>query len=263
MSGESARRRLVALLGTEPGAPPLERIVALAERLRCELHATFVEDTALLWSAALPFTRWVAPSGASEPAFEPEAVRRALRLMAEDLRLRLADLARGRRLQVSFAFVAASELAASAGERDFLLLTATRARLLAALPRPPRLPASLPVLVLGEGRGALLVLYAGDPRVLELAREIAGAAGGEILLLALAEDAKTAEARLREAEERLAGLPVGGKSAATFARDPLKHLPPDLIQRGVGLAILDGAVAGRLLARVAELASAPRPREIG
>ena len=262
MTEARTSRRLVAVLGTEPGAAPLERIVMLAERLHCEIHATFVEEAALLWSAALPFTRWVAPSGASEPAFEPEAVRRALRLMAEDLRLRLADLARGRRLHVSFAFVAASELVTLAGERDFLLLTAARARLLAALPRPPRLPASLPVLVLGEGRGPLLVLYAGDPRVLELAREIAGATGGEILLLALAEDAKTAEARLREAAEGLAGLPVGEESAATLSRDPLKRLPPDLIQKGVGLAILDGAVAGQLLARVAELASAPRPREI-
>ncbi len=253
-------RRLVAVLGAEPGAAPLERIVGLAEHLRCEIHAAFLEDVALLWSAALPFTRWVAPSGASEPAFEPATVRRAMRLTAEDLRLRLSELARGRRLSCSFAFLAVGELAGAVRERDFLLLTAARAEVLASLPRPPELPSTLPLVVLGEARGSLLLVYAGDPRVLDLARDLALATCGELLLLALAGDAGTARARLREAAKRLGDLPVREASAATFDRDPLKRPPADLIQRGVGLAVLDGAVAGRLLAGVAELARGPRIR---
>ncbi len=260
MTDGDRSRRLIAVLGAEPGVASLERIVGLAEQLRCEIHAAFLEDLALLWSAALPFTRWVGASGASEPAFEPEVVRRALRLMAEDARLRLAELARGRRLHFSFTFLAVGELVGVAGERDFLLLTAVRAAQLAALPRPPALPASLPVVLLGASRGPLLLVYAGDPRVLELTREIARGSGGEILLLALAADAKTARARLREARAALADLPLGGDFAATFDADPLKRIPPDLIQRGVGLAILDGAVAGRLLAAAAELAHGPRVR---
>ncbi len=260
MTDTHRSRRLIAVLGAEPGVGSLERIVGLAERLRCEIHAAFLEDLALLWSAALPFTRWVGISGASEPAFEPAAVRRALRLMAEDARLRLAELARGRRLHCSFTFLAVGELVGLVGERDFLLLTAARAAQLAALPRPPAFPASLPVVLLGTSRGPLLLVYAGDPRVLELARDIARGSGGEILLLALAADPETARDRLREARAALDDLPIGGDVAATFDGDPLKRLPPDLIQRGVGLAILDGAAAGRLLAAVAELAHGPRVR---
>ncbi len=262
MTGNPGSRRMIAILGTEPALPQLERIVGLAERLQCEIRATFMEDVALLWSAALPFTRLIARSGASEPAFEPAAVRRALRLMAEDVHLRLAELARSRRLHCSFTLLAASELRTVVEERDLLLLTAAQARLLAALPRPPELPASLPLVLLGETRGPLLVIYAGNERVLQLARNLAAGTGSEILLLALAEEAGTARQRLQEARQRLGDVRIREDLALTFAPDPLKQLPPDLIQKGVGLAIVDGAVAGRLLAGLAELLHAPRARDL-
>ncbi len=262
MTGNPGSRRMIAILGTEPALPQLERIVGLAERLQCEIRAAFMEDVALLWSAALPFTRLIARSGASEPAFEPEAVRRALRLMAEDVHLRLAELARSRRLRCSFTLLAAGELRAVIEERDLLLLTAAQARLLAALPQPPELPASLPLVVLGESRGPLLVIYAGNERVLQLARSLAAGTGSEIVLLAMAAEAGEARARLREAEEQLGEVRIREDLALTFDRDPLKQLPPDLIQKGVGLAILDGAVAGGLLGALADLLHAPRARRL-
>ena len=84
---QDERPRLV--LTMDPGnlsPAALEAGVRLAASLGRDVVGVYVEDTALVEAAALPFTRMVPGRCAGEPAFDALSMRRALRIWADRAR---------------------------------------------------------------------------------------------------------------------------------------------------------------------------------
>ena len=80
----TAGRILVALDASRQGFAALEVAAALAEQLRAELHGLFIEDASLLKLAALPMSQEVCFSVCTPRPLDAAALRRRLRVKAEE-----------------------------------------------------------------------------------------------------------------------------------------------------------------------------------
>lgn len=186
MAREGERPRVVFVFGSreELGAR-VERVIAFAGRLDGELLAAFVEDTAVVWSAALPFTRAVSPSGGVRP-LEPELARRALRLQARELRARFLERTAGNGTMCRFVELTAHRFELALERRDIPLFTPEQARALIEITGRLPVPDELPTAILGRGGGPIVAFCGRSREFLERALWLAGREGCPLVLVATA-----------------------------------------------------------------------------
>jgi nucleotide-binding universal stress UspA family protein len=152
-----AIRRILAAFG--PGtltAPALGGAVDLAARLGAELETLFVEDTALLGLAELPFVRQLGLPALPEGCPARGDLELQLRALATEGQKRLAALAAPQRLRWSFARTRGpmAETIARAAERADLVLLGSGSRPIA---REARLDPSVRALLIRATRPVLLL----------------------------------------------------------------------------------------------------------
>ena len=95
------RRVLVAVDPCRQNLEALHRALTLAERLRAEFTALFVEDENLLHLAGLPFTQEVHRASAVSRRLDTRQLARTLRIQAENLRRTVVRNAEERKIQAS------------------------------------------------------------------------------------------------------------------------------------------------------------------
>lgn len=188
-------RLVVALPPDEASLALLDSAMALADRLERELLGLFLEDQGLLAAAGLPFTRIVPRRAASEAAFDLASTERAVRVLAERARARLAGSAAAQRVRWRFEVVRGGLGAVALEAGDVLALGLAGALLAEPGPAPP----PCPVVVMGRRGGPVVVVHEGSPATLALAERLAGDGGVPLVVLAASEDL------LAAARERLAG----------------------------------------------------------
>lgn len=197
----AAGRLVVALPPDEASLALLDAALALADRLQRELLGLFLEDEGLLAAAGLPFTRIVPRRALAEVAFDVASTERAVRVLAERARHRLAAAGTRSvrwRLEVLRGGLEAAGLEAG----DVLALGVTGA-LLAGTPSGP-LPC--PVVVIGRRGGPVLLVHEGSEEVLRLAEALARDGGLPlVVLVAGPEEAEAARRRFGEGVRVLSG----------------------------------------------------------
>jgi hypothetical protein len=214
-------RRIIVLAEPSPaGRRRLESAARLAARRGLSLAGLFIEDEALLRSAALPFTREVSASSAAPRPLGTERLERQLKAQARALSRHLEQTARNLALEWSFRVTRGRPgEAVEAGPEDLVVmgrptggapgsgLTGTSTAPVMLLPETD-LPADRPVVALVGDPGA-----AGE-RTLDLAIELADdpATDLQVLLppLTAAERARLEEAVSGWLRERGLKVPVRG-----------------------------------------------------
>jgi hypothetical protein len=152
----SAARQLLALLDDAAQATPLiELSSALAQSLHRPLEVVYVESTAALLAAALPFTRVLAPGGAQWQSWQPHDVERGYRAEAARLRALVEQLARRQAIEGTLRVVRGALLQAALElqpQSDLMLLAARAGTATLAPPtrRSHRRAARRVVVVLGD-----------------------------------------------------------------------------------------------------------------
>jgi nucleotide-binding universal stress UspA family protein len=171
---ERQRRILVALDTSAHGRAALEAAAAFAADLEADLLGLFVEDANLLRLAALPFARESGWGPGGDAPMQEQAMARALRAEAEQLRRELAAAAE--RLHVRWSFRVArglvyEEIRVAAERVDLIVMgcagrnPTTGARLGSTARRTAQAgPCSVALLRPGArpGRPVVLVYPAGD-----------------------------------------------------------------------------------------------------
>jgi hypothetical protein len=209
------RRILVALDAGEQSLADLEEVARLAAGLQAELVGLFIEDTELFSAAALPVTRMVSHQGQAETGLDTALMQRALRVWAARSRESLAAAARHWQVRWSFRVARgtlAEQLLSQVQDFDLLALgkagAPTReARLRAETLRVTE-QARCSVLLLHRAarpNRPVVVIYEGAERPLALGQDLARVYGSPLVVLALGQDAKTAESLERDAAEWLGG----------------------------------------------------------
>ncbi|MCX7629184.1 MAG: hypothetical protein N2038_02935 [Geminicoccaceae bacterium] len=186
MNAAEPARLVVALPPEEEALVALEAAFAMAERLEREIVAILLADERLMASAALPFTRIVPRTAATDFEFDVSQTRLMLRVMAERAKHRLERIAAARRVRWRIETAEGLE-AGMLAESDLLAFAA------ASWEEPPTRRAG-PVLVIRRGSGPLVLVHERTDGGLELARDLAERAG--LPLVVLASDAnRAAEAK--------------------------------------------------------------------
>ena len=227
------RRILVALDAASFSESALESAAELAARLEAELRGIFVEDLDLLHSAALPFVREFSLTSAGGLDFDMDSVEHKWRLLAAQARRILEAAAARSQLRHSFAVVRdqlAKALAAASTDIDLVVLQGS----CRPLARHFRLDAPARSAVFGLATSVLL-LEPGSPlprtvfvvfdegetasKALSIAARLAIAAGGELVALLAAANARD-QARLELAvRDALADQAVSFRTEAIPAHD--------------------------------------------
>ena len=270
-------RRLLLVLDAMSGfAASAEAAVRLARHFEAEFAALYVESEEILRLAGHPGARLVAATPETETGSEKtsgldaEALARALRARAEEVRRTVEQAARGSAVSASFAIRRgriAAEVASFASQSDLVIVAwaeraawpgpISTARAAEAMARAN--PGS--ILFLREGRaltGPVVVAFDGTEaaeRALEAGAAIAGTAGNPIEVILATPRMAEAERWQDEIRKRLAGtnaeleflhLPGGGRDElCTAAR-----------ARGAALVVVgadmrgDETRAGELLDRL-------------
>lgn len=127
---EATRRVVLGLDALGSGQPAIEIAARLAAALEADLHGLFVESTALIELATLPFAALVEQSGAIT-SVDRGAIERALRRVAESVRRELGQAAERAKLSTSFQVARGrllAELRGAAGENDLVVVAGASTR---------------------------------------------------------------------------------------------------------------------------------------
>jgi nucleotide-binding universal stress UspA family protein len=199
----SIERVVVPLDAASENREAIDTAARLAAHAKVPLHGVFVEDEDLLRLARLPFVRHVMPGPGIEP-LSVETIERQLRAAAERARKELAAAATRHRIDWSFEVVrrANGPLLVAAGERDLVVAGALSRPVgghfrvewrgwsaIASVPGPLLLAQrgwdpSGPVLAVLRDRRP------GSARLLDVAAQLAAAAGGALTVICPPELAK-------------------------------------------------------------------------
>lgn len=195
MSGPSAGggRLVVALPPDEASLALLDAALALADRLQRDMLGLFLEDEGLLAAAGLPFTRIVPRRAVAEVAFDVASTERAVRVLAERARHRLAAAVGARSVRWRLEVVRGGLGALGLDPGDVLALGVAGA----LLPETQAASLPCPVVVIGRRGGPVLLVHEGSQEVLRLAEGLAR--DGRLPLVVLAaspEEALTARRAL-------------------------------------------------------------------
>lgn len=226
----------------------LEEAALMAQRLQAELATAFSGNPALLWSAALPFTRLVSRFGHSAGEFRPEQARRALRLAAAELERLAARVAERFALSFRFLELEAPLFVRALRPGDLLVADARELRALLAVTGELALPAGS-VLILRTARpGPLVALSAGDRTTLSLVARLVGESGAGALVHV---------APAASAEEIAAALPFPIPldmhiHPAPDLETALEACRRDIVERGAAAVVVDGAIVGATLPALLE-----------
>ncbi len=202
-------RRIVMALDTASSVlPAIEAAAGLALGLNAELAGLFIEDERLLRFAGLPFAREFGFASARARPLAPDAIERALRAQAEQLRRLLAATAE----RLSFAWTleivrgeVPRSVLARAGASDLLVLgrseyswPGTKRRIDPAQ-RFPSL-AARPVAVVFDGSATAL-------RALSIGSTLAEVTGSELIVFIAATGAQSFIDLRQQAAQHLPGRP--------------------------------------------------------
>ena len=227
------RRILVALDAASFSESALDSAVELAARLEAELSGIFVEDLDLLRSAALPFVREYSLTSAGGADFDTASVERELKLLAAQARRALEAAAARTRVRHSFAVVRgqlAAALAAASAGIDLVVLQGScrplaRHLRLGAPGRSVAFGVASSVLLLEPGARlprTVFVLFdegAAGSKALAIAARLALVAGGELVALLEAADARERARLERAVRDALANETVNFRLEAVPAHD--------------------------------------------
>lgn len=229
------RRVLVALDASEPSRAALEAAAVLADRAGAEIAALFVEDENLLRLSGLPRATAFSRGGAPPCALDPVSMGRELRVVGEQMRRWVEDVASRLRVRATFrstrGHVGAEILAAARGA-DLVVLgrrgqNAGRGSL-GSTARAVALAGGAVLLIAADERIESPVVVAVDgtaegDAALDLAAAIARAARGPLVVLAVPgggaprqEVARRAQARLRDAKVEAQIRPIDRADAASL-----------------------------------------------
>lgn len=217
--GFAVRRIVIALESGCENLRALDQAAELAERMKAELHAVFVEDLRLLRVAALPFTRQVSLCPAGTHPLEPGDVESELRALAAGLRRHLEDVATRLKLAWSFETVRGDPLSviSATDSRDVLVVeTSTR-----PFARHLRLSTEWSEIAITCERPCLLLGTETGGRKGVLAVHDGSEAGERALSAAMAMDGGGAGLSIAATEQ-------------TLGRADLVHRFPDVPLRSVG-----------------------------
>lgn len=228
------RRVLVALSGIEGEWAHLDAALDLAERLRAELTALFVEDVNLLRASRLSCVREVGRASAQSRQLEFANVERGLKIAAVEAESRLRQGAEPRVLRYSFQVMRG---------RPVSRLLDLAERLDAVLLAPPawerrRPAASRPIALVYDAS-------AEAERALALAAGLARGTGSPLHLLMPAAGDAVYRQCLALAREQVAGLALSGERIApdTVLADRINRLDAGLLvlhaASGFNAAMLD------------------------
>ncbi|MBI5938417.1 MAG: hypothetical protein HY850_11290 [Betaproteobacteria bacterium] len=214
------RRVLVALSGIEGEWVHLDAALDLAERLRAELTALFVEDANLLRASMLPCVREIGRASAQSRQLEFASLERGLKMAAAEAESRLRQGAEPRALRYSFQVMRG---------RPVSRLLDLAERLDAVLLAPPaweqrRPAASRPIAVVYDAS-------AEAERALALAAGLARGAGSPLHLLIPAADDTAYRRYLALVREQVAGLALSGERIVpdTALADRINRLDAGLL----------------------------------
>lgn len=240
------RFRIVVCIG-EPW-PPAERLLEEAARLaaglEAELVAALVENPALLWSAALPFTRAVSRFGLANGDFEPRSARRAMELFAAELERLVARSAQRFALRWHCLRLELERSARQLRPGDVVVATPAVLRELLASAGRLVLPPGTSLLVRTGRAGPVVAVSAGEPRTLALLGRLAEEGDREFVLHLLGPPA--AAEPLRGPIERLAVLPGVRIRRGAELDEVLNAAAADIIQQRAGAVLIDGALVERV-----------------
>ncbi|HLV45322.1 MAG TPA: universal stress protein [Aggregatilineales bacterium] len=273
MSEPALRRIIVAVDGSPQSLQALEAAAGLAASLEAELHGLFVEDSALLQLASLPFAREVRTYTATVRQINPEIVQGQLRRQSLQARRAIESVAV--RARVAWAFrvrrgPVVGELLDEMSEADLVVLGRGRhlgQRRLGSTARAILLETTRPVLMIDKRLPPsphALVLFDGSERAertLALTSEIVDALDGYLTLACAAGSPGTAliaqrqgftrlRAQGREAQCRWLIKPTVHKLATVFQaeRADLLAVPGDIgLLGGENLAHLLQHISGPVL----------------
>lgn len=241
------RRVVVCLAEVAPASRRLlEEAARLAARLESELVAAFFGNPALLWSAALPFTRAVSRFGVADRDFDVASARRALRLMAAEVQRLAAELARQVGIACAFVELASEPALHALQPGDILVAEADALRALRAAVGTLELPAGTVLVLRGRQPGPLIALSAGEPSTLALIDRLRQESGLEVIVHLI--DRATPAAMQGEGQAHAAALPSVRIRRSADLHEALKAATTDIIEQGAGGVILDGALAAMALA---------------
>lgn len=125
MSNSTIKRILVALDASEANRSALLAAVSLANQLKAELQALFVEDINLLRLAALPFAREITAGAHFKRQLDVSAMEKQLHAQVERLRRFVETTAQQQQLKVEFKVLRgeiASAIQTAAQEMDLLVI---------------------------------------------------------------------------------------------------------------------------------------------
>lgn len=271
------RRIVVALDAASSGAAFLDAAVELARSVEAELEGLFVEDTALMRLAGLPFASELRlPTGLPQ-RLDAVAIEREVRLIAAGARRALETSAEREHVRCTFRIVRGrleAEVCAAVAAADLVILDTAGPPVM----RHGRLrsaadiaAAGYSVLLLPERRvtaGAVAVVYDGTPasgRALAAAARFAGpraagAAAPSLAVLCFGETAAAAKDAENAARAALEPTGISAKFAAAAGAESLTEalrrtadtlvvLPAALLAAAEGDRILAAAPGPVLLVR--------------
>ncbi len=213
------QRILVGVDASAGSLSALEAAAGLAAELHSELIGLFVEDDDLLSLAGLPFSQEVTLTG-SVRSLDPAQIEQEMKHRATAARRALQRVAEQRRLRWNFQVVrgrVTRELSAAADRMDLLCVGPC------ARPATRRGSRGETARLVSQARGAVLYLErhaearskpvmallnggAYDRDAAEICNRVAGARGGDVVLVIRAEDEKQAGQILDMARQRLGSV---------------------------------------------------------
>lgn len=229
------RRVLVALDASEPSRAALEAAAVLADRAGAEIAALFVEDENLLRLSGLPRATAFSRAGALPCALDPVSMGRELRVVGEQMRRWVEDVASRLRVRATFRSTRGhvdAEILAAARGADLVVLgrrgqNAGRGSL-GSTARAVALAGGAVLLIAADERLESPVVVAVDgtaegDAALDLAAAIARAARGPLVVLAVSgggaskqDVTRRTQARLRDAKVEAEIRPIERADAASL-----------------------------------------------
>jgi nucleotide-binding universal stress UspA family protein len=188
-TGEAGISRILfALDPSRQNRVALEQALALAERMRAELIALFVEDENLLHLAGLPFAREVHRISAGERKLDAAQMSRTLRRQSDSLRRLIEQSAEQRRIHVSLRvvqghFIHTALMAAGETDVTFLNVRDRAADLLRFSAGPGSARPGSTVTVAAKPIWALFDGSAQSVRALQLALELSAPDSPDLMLV--------------------------------------------------------------------------------
>lgn len=265
-AGEQRGRVVLHLTTGQPSAVALEAAVRIARAFNSEIESLFVEDSQLFEMASYPFAREISRFGAHTRALSCDELERQLRVLAQSLTRRVEAMARAAEVPAHARIVRGVPLAAlaqacadcgpwnvvaladpmpAAGSerlRELFDAVADITGLVLVGPKAQR--TSGPIIAALEDIEHL-------PHMMRVGERLAGALGGEIAILLLAETPE--DAHLMEDQARLAlGNPSGLRIMSSAGLDSTPAVLAETLRRLRGGFVL-GQYGGLLVPRDGDL----------